>query len=389
MASIEPVRIQHPNPPLEDYPRTFLKTPVDAAATAALPVISTDGLLKQDHNAADFVVILGDYGEKKAEIKKVTADDTQGQSLGTAIAALTYGHEAGTPVTFSEWDQVKFYGRTASGGTNVLLATLSLDCSRQFTEWVDISGLYTHYVMRYYNSVTGNEGPESQEIASTSYGRNTAKHIIKAGLRLAQAEIDESPGSNLTWDIALEVLSDGIEEIIERKKNWPFLHTIDTSISTVAEQAYIDVPSDLSLIDSITVNNYKLDPISKNKYRKNYYIGSEAASGTPVNLTIRNNVPYLLPTPNSVLDVVFEYWKYPSVTYLSSAVDKAFSPMLKAFCASVFSDIRGNLDRASYYNKKFRQKLEDQVIAFSGPEQWGDAEEVEEEIWDDDYELVI
>ena len=387
MASISPIRLKKPNPPLDKYPRTFLKSDVDAARTAALPVVSTEGLLKQDHNDDDFLVIIGEYGEKKIEIKKVTANNTPGQSLGTAIAALTYGHSAGTPVTFIEWDQVIFYGRTATGGANNVLATINIDCSRQFTEWIEISGTYTHFVHTFKNSVTtpSNEGPESQEITSTSYGRNTAKHIIKAGLRLAQAEIDESPDSELTWDIALEILGDGIEEIIERKKKWPFLHTIDTSISTVVDQEYLSVPSDLSHIDTITIDSLNLRYVSKRSYRDERYDGSAHSAGTPEKFTIRNSIPYLYPKPSSVKSVIFEYWKYPSVTYLNSSVDKPFSPMLKFYCASIFSNIRGNSENGGYFYKTFRRKLEDQVIEYTGPEQSGDAEEVELTNWLNNY----
>lgn len=364
-------KIQVANPDISSNVRSYL-TADTAAAAVSFTVLSNAGF-----SGTNFYVLIGEFGDEKAEIKLVSSFT----SNVFTVAALTNSHEASDPVTYMDYNQVRFYGMTtatAPAVTDSPLTTAEIDCSKLYTEYIYEGASYSYFCTAYYNSQDTKISAFSEIIQNNSFTRKSVKRIIESGLRKAMTKLDDNSDGGITWDIGLEVLQDGIDEILARKRKWSFLRKSDsTTTDTVANVAYVAKPADLSLLEYLSVNNYKLDLYSQNDYLTRIRSGAIISAGQPTHYTEMNNKYYLYPTPGSVYDVTYEYYKIPAVIEdLSTEVDNTFVPILMYYCASQFAFIRGNDKRAEKCYATFEKLLEQICIEFSGPES-SDAEYVE------------
>ena len=369
-------RIKISNPSLQDEVRTYLTADCAVGATI-LSTLDNGGFTIT--GTADYYVMIGEYGSEKSEIVLVDANGASTSATGFTVAATAFSHEASDPVTFIRYNQITFYGSVASGGTKVALATKGIDCSQTFTEYTYEGTTYLYFTSAYYNSTDDEISAYSDEITSTSFTRSSIKRVIQAGLRKALTTLDENPDSELNWDIAVEIVQDGIDEIIGRKRRWPFLRAIDTAISTVANQQYIEKPSNLLLLENIKIGGIKIDFMSQGEYQGYTATGATVSTGKPTQYTAKNNKYYLWPTPDAVYTVTYEYYKRPAeiTSDLSTEISFQFVPALIHYAAAQFAFIRGNDKRGDKMYQMFLVLLEDQVVEYSGPEQTGDAESVE------------
>lgn len=321
--------------------------------------------------------MIGEYGDAKAEIKLVSSFS----GVTFTIAALTYSHEASDPVTLVDYNQVKFYNMATNanpGVTDSATATLDIDCTKLYTEYDYISPASSYFCTAYYNSTNERISDFSEIVLSTTFTRRSVRRVIESALRKAMTKMDDTINGELNWTNALDIVQDGIDEILARKRKWPFLRKTDaTTTDTVANTAYVAKPSDISLLEYIVVNNVKLELYSQNDYLVRTKAGASVITGTPSHYTEMNNKYYFYPTPAGAYDVEFNYFKVPAtITDLSTEIDLVFVPILIYYCASQFSYIRGNDKRGDKMYTMFEKILEQQCIEFSGPES-GDAEYVE------------
>lgn len=369
------------NIPLDGYDRTYLTSDV-AVADTELSVISTAGdNFKITPSTDDYYILAGDYGDEKAEIKLATA--TSCTTVLFTTAAITHSHSASDPVTFIPYNQIKIIGIANTGDTPDVantIDTIDIDVTKQYTSYIYTGSTYSYFVTAYFNSTDDTISAYSDEIGGSSFGRNSAKRIIESGLRKAQTSLDENEGGLLNWDVALSVINDGLDEIMTTKKKWIFLHKIEgTSTDTVNNTSYVSIPSDLSALEFLIVNDYKLRWISKLDY--DYYTknGAVETTGEPSYYTIKNGKYYLYPVPNGVYDVIYEYYKYPTeITDPTDDVDREFAAILMYYCAYQFASIRGNTKKATELYGQFEKVLERQRIQYSGPSQVGDGEGAEQ-----------
>lgn len=364
------------NPTLDGNDKTFVSSDTVATATL-LPVLSTNGFVIT--GTADYYILVGNYGEEKAEIKLVDANGANTDADSFTVAALSFSHSASDPVTFIDYNQIKIYGRATTGGTNVLIATISIDPSRQYTDYTYEGDTYSFFVTSYYNSTDDKESAFSEEITTTTFSQISAKKVIESALRKAMTSIDENQGSKLSWDIAIDVLNDGLDEIINRKRKWSFLHKISSGTNTVGSTAYIEKPDDLSILEHLIVGSYTLEWMTRFKYDEYTNNGTTSSTGTPSHYTTKNNKYYLYPIASGAFAIIYEYYKYPTrITDLSNALDREFVPILIYYCAAQFSYIRGNDKRGDKMMIFFQSLLEKQVEEYSGPDQLGDSESPEQ-----------
>jgi len=359
------------NPSLEDKARTYLTSDTDAGATS-LSTSSNSGF-----SGTNFYVIIGEYGDEKAEIKLVSSFS------GTTftIAALTYSHEASDPITKIDYNQINFYNMATDADpaiTATSTATVDIDCTQLYTEYTYSAPSYSYFCSAYYNSTDAVVSAFSERVVSTTFTRKSVKRIIESALRKAMTKMDDSPNSDLNWDNSLNIVQDGIDEILARERKWPFLRKYDgTTNDTVANTAYIPKPTDLSLLQYLSVNNVKLELYSQRDYLIRVDSGEVNTTGAPTHYTELNNLYYLYPTPSGAWDVEYYYYKIPAViTDLSTEIDSAFIPILIYYCASQFSYIRGNDKRGDKMYQMFDKLLEQSCVEFGGPES-DDAEYVE------------
>jgi hypothetical protein len=295
------------------------------------------------------------------------------------VGTASFSHKSSDPITYIRYNQIRIYGATTSGGAKTLIDTVSIDTSQQFTEYTYAGSTYTYFYTAYYNSNLDTISAYSDEFTSSSFSRRSIKRIIEAGLRKALTKIDESPRSVLTWDICLEIVQDGIDEILGKKRTWPFLRTISSGTTTTASQQYISKPTDLSMLEFIMIDKAQLQLMTRLHYNSFTADGSTNTTGKPTHFIEKNDLYYLLPTPDAAYDIVYEYYKVPATitSDLSTEIDLPFVPILIHYCAAHFSWVRGNDNRGDKMYKLFQNLLDDQLIEYGGPEQTGQAEYVE------------
>lgn len=361
------------NPPLENNPRTLLTADVAVGATS-LSILSKIGFTLAERGG-NFYIMIGDYGQENTEIKLVTANDTDNKVL--AVAALSNSHSASDPITFIPYNKVNFYGLTEESGDKNLLSSVQIDVTKQITEYTYTGSTYSYFCSAYYNSSDDIISGYSDIIESSDFGRYSAKKVIESALKRAMTKIDESANAILNWSAALDVLNDGIDEILAEKRKWPFLHKIDSTRNTVAGTAYVSLPDDLSLLEVVKYNGIKLDYASHTYY--NQLTSTDVVEITePVYYTVKDGKCYLYPVPGYVKQITYEYYKIPTaIDSLKTSVDPAFVIPLIYYCASQFCFIRGNDKRGDKMYLLFQKKLTNQIEEYSGPEQVGDAEKVE------------
>jgi hypothetical protein len=371
-------RIRIANPPLDANNKTYLTADVAASATL-LEVISTSGKQFLTTGGYDYYLLIEGYEKEKAEFVLVDASDSATDDNSFTISATKYSHEASDPVIYTPYNQIRIYGSLTLAGTKVLIDTIDIDPTEQYTDFIFDDSTYSYFFTAYYNATLDVISAYSEEITSTSLGRTSVKQIIESALKKAMTKIDENPDGKLSWDVAIETVNDGLDEIMVAKKKWEFLHTIDgTTTDTVADTAYIAKPSDVAFLEHLIVNNYKLDWMSRKKYDEYTKSGTTVSSGQPSNFTIKDNKYYLYPTPSAAWDVIYEYFKYPTeITDLTDTVDRPFVAILKLYCAAHFCWIRGNEKRGDKMYTLYQKILIQQIEDYSGPDQLGDAESIE------------
>lgn len=365
-----PYSVKVANPDLSMNPRTYLTQDSSSGGTE-LNVASISGF----PTTADFFVLIGDYGDEKAEIKLIDVSGTSGKTF--TIATMDSSHEASDPVTLIEYDKIKIYGLLSEDATvyNVI-ETKDLDVTAQFTEYVYTGSTYSYFSTAYYNSNLDEISGYSEIVGSTSFTRKSVNRIIKSAARKALTTIDENANSRLTWDIALETLQDGLDEIGARKKRWEFWNTLKADTTTTSGTAYINKPTDLTQLVSIKVDGYKMQWISNTDYSRR--TEGVTSSGRPSNYTEINSKYYLCPTPNDSYDVVYNYYKVPDViTNMTTEIDIPLVPVLIYYCGAQFAYIRGNERKGDSLYQQYVRLLEEQVEEYSGPFQDADAEGIE------------
>ncbi len=385
--AIQPIRtkLKIVNPEVSDSPRTYLTTDVEASPGSGvdLTILSKQGFYKADRNNKNFYVLTGDYNQEKTEIKKITADDNDNKVL--AIEALSNSHSASDPVTVIDYNQIVIYGSTMPGGVATLIATINIDPTQSFTEYVyeyyEGTGavLYSYFKTAFYNAQYTEESEYSEEVEGSSFSRRSIKRIIESAAIKALTKIEESPTSVLHWNNAIEIVQDGVDEIINRKRNWPFWRKINSTSSTEANVKYTDKPADNSLMEFVKVDGQKVDYVSRNKFLQlTAYQNTPDRKGLPAVYTDKDGVFYFEPTPDKVYPISYEYYYIPTtLTELSDTVELAIVPILIYYCAAMFAFIRGNDKRGDKMYAMFTKLLEQQVEEYTGPEQLGDAESIE------------
>lgn len=378
------------NPQVSDNPRTYMTADFNASSSSvSLSIFSKRGFFKLDrNNKTKYFVLVGDYNQEKTEISVVTSDDTDNKIL-VLSSGLSNSHSAADPITFVEYNKIQIFGATTPGGTKTLLSTITIDATQNFTEYVYMytAGVdpiqYSYFTTAFYNdAITGYEtlSAYSEEIQSTTFNRRSVKRVIDSASIKALTKVEESPTSVLNWDNCIDIVQDGIDEIQVRKRNWAFWRTIYSGFSTTIGVPYVSKPTDLGVMEFVKVDGQKVDFISRTRYLQlTSLLDMPVETGKPSYYTDKNDMYYFFPTPDKVYTVEYDYYYTPpTVSDLSDEIPLPLVPILIYYCAAQFAYIRGNDKRGDKMYVMFNKMLEQQVDEYTGPDQIGDADSIEE-----------
>ena len=227
------VRVHHPDP-IE--PSTFLTANASATATS-LTVKNNAGLANGD------ILLFEGYGAKNAEIKKITAAVSAGSAL-TAVA-LTFAHNVSAAVMKTLFDQVEISGASTVGGSKTVIATVGLNVSGPYTDYIVAGSTYSYYFARYYNSL--NDTPYyssySDACAATDYDPKNVGFIR----RNAFLNIDQEYAGKFadpTWVYDQCYLCE--LDVLKEKDHWSELIIEDYDLGNITTGvAAVTLPTDI------------------------------------------------------------------------------------------------------------------------------------------------
>ncbi len=216
------LQINHPS--LPDTPWTYLTAAVAAAGTA-LTVRDSNGFADTD------LILFGRLGDEESEIKKVNGAVTVGTTMTST--ALTYAHQVNTPIRKFLYDKIEIYGNSAASSSGaVLIATINIDPTSHFTEYIITGTTYDYYGARGIRSVaTTYNGDYSDFIPALGYDTNTVGFIIKQAFDAVGETIQQEGKFSLQW--AYDQIFLGEQDVTKELKKWSWLQAFDHDAGNV------------------------------------------------------------------------------------------------------------------------------------------------------------
>lgn len=219
------LRIAHQSVPVT--PSTYLTSPNSAGGTT-LTVRDNSGF--SNSNGGDLLLI-GNFGDEQTEIKQVNGAVSAGTSITTT--ALTFSHPINTPVRKVLFDQIEVYGNSsASSSGAVLIATISIDATSNYTEYVVSGTTYDYYGIRGIRSVsTTYQGAYSDFISASGFDTNTVGFIIRKAFE-ASGEEERATGP-LSKQWAYDQIFLGEQDVAKELKKWSWLQEFEYDAGNV------------------------------------------------------------------------------------------------------------------------------------------------------------
>lgn len=222
------------HPDISAYTRTYLASPIAAAATA-MTVADNDNFADNDW------FIIGEVGDEKTEEDDVNGAVTRGTSI-TVTNTLKFGHEIDAPVTRIYERQIKVYGNnTAASSGGTLIATIDITWGKPFTEYAVIGTQYTYYYATFYDGTT--EGTAGDYIAATGASLKSVWKLSEQALSWTGAKLGPKDQIDLQFLIrAANECQTEIQQFVDPdgiKKDWAFESVLDEGIEVkVGENRY-------------------------------------------------------------------------------------------------------------------------------------------------------
>jgi len=241
--------------------KTRLTSSLVAAATT-ISVRSTEGFSTNDY------IILGEIGNDRTEVVKITTVDSATQ---LTTAAISYTHDRNDLVSYTPYNQIRFYSgtlsTTATTDRTVQGDATDIEVDDLVTE-ANLSAVTSGYVWaRFYNEQTGSFSDWSSSLPVAGFAENSLRHIID----MARLRTQEKTEDLVSDDDLLNIAKECADEIETVRKNWSFVQTSTDFDVTAAIQTY-SVPSDLAGYESVAsvylgYDNTELDYIDIKDFR--------------------------------------------------------------------------------------------------------------------------
>lgn len=262
------IRISHPELPEE--PATYL-TVASNSAVSSLTVADNSSFLDND------LVLLGLFGQQTAEIVQLNGTPTRGTSLvlDNPATGTYFPHSVNTSVRRMLFNRVEISGASTATGNKTVIATVDLDVSSLFTEYVVSGTTYNFYFVRYYNSLAAVPyyGEYSDPVPSSSFEPNTVGYIIKTAFENMGQEL--RPDGHLSRSWAYRQIYQGEQDVEKRMRKWSFMQEFDYDAGNATEGLdYFALPSNISnantpraILGVRLSTNTPLSPISKTEFQ--------------------------------------------------------------------------------------------------------------------------
>lgn len=229
---------------LPSTPATFLTAAVSAGGTT-LTVRDNAGF---SNSSGGDLVLIGNFGDERSEIKVINGAVTAGTSLTTT--AMTFDHPINTPVRKILFDKIEVYGNstaTSAGSSARTNSPVTIDASSLYTEFVVVDGNEAaFYGVRPIRSVaTTYNGSYSDFIAATGFTSGTVGFIIDQAFKATTTDIAQTGKYSKQW--AYDQIFLGEQEVSKELKKWSWLQQFEYDAGNVTLGVnHFTLPTDLA-----------------------------------------------------------------------------------------------------------------------------------------------
>lgn len=228
------IKVLHPEFP--GTPRTSLTASI-AAGAVTLSVLDTQGFTQDLGNQ---YVVVGNLGEERSEIMRVTAAPT---ATSLTVTATSYAHPVDVSVTLFQWNRVEIGRRTTAAGATTVIATIALQPDQAVTTYVNTGTEDAFYVVRFNNQQTATFSEYSDAAAPTGYAVNTVWSAKSSALAMTHQEINQL----VSDDFLNREIENCERDVWFRRKRWGWSYTFDRVLGDTVEGDYsYALPSDIA-----------------------------------------------------------------------------------------------------------------------------------------------
>lgn len=314
------------NPETYDLEKTYLSSFV-AAATTSLAVKNNSEF------AVDNFVIVGEMGQEKSEIRQVASINANKLAMG--VNALLFDHNADCSIYKLEYNKIRFYRRTSIGAAPILQVTLDIDVDDEdkLTKWDDVTSLTTYYYQTsFYNSATTEESELSDPIAASGYDLLSAGAIIDQVVR----RVRDTGYTVLSFNEYIDIMNEvGSDLITQAQKPYRFLKKT-VPLNTIANQAYVDLPTDLWKFNHVftgyttgtNISYIQREPLSEEQFSQRYDNPNYPAQDNVTDIALDEDNERLLlhPKPKTAQTGIIKLSYYKGFTPITKAGDLIETP---------------------------------------------------------------
>lgn len=314
-----------------------LRIPNSIGSNITLTVDDNSDLAQNDY------ILFGKVGQPKSEIALINAAVAAGTSI--QVDSLTFVHEAGTPITKINYNQVEISRATTTTGGKSVLTTVALDADNIYTSYRDTVNSTGYAFYRLKNSTTSVFSGYSAPYDYATAGAETVEKIKFIVRKLYEKSIDET---------LLDMMIDAVAQEIYSIRFWKFRET-SVSFNSVASTASYSLATagatDMSVLVYATYNGDPVWPTNVKKYQAQNW--NVSATGNPSSVLFWNGTLYFTPAPSAVQAIVL--WYYKNHTSFASNVSTTEMELPSAIAYGVLRDLWGpkSKSKADFYNGRY------------------------------------
>lgn len=217
-------------------PKTFISAGV-ASASSTLTAESIASF------AIGNMLFIGQIGEERTEVSRVHVSTAPSGSTITLNANTGFRHENGTPVYYSDYDQVEFSRATTATGSKTVLATSTITPDQMDTIYDDTTNTTGFGFTRFKNSAGSTFSSYSDAIPYAGYEVDAATTIFDRALSVASAKVNPL----LRYEDLLKFLNDFIAFANSKCIRWSEMKVLNTELKTIATGDWeIALPSNIA-----------------------------------------------------------------------------------------------------------------------------------------------
>jgi len=343
--------------------RTFLSQ--DYFSGTTLTVDAGGGFVNGNY------ILVGEPGTEKTECTPITAVPT---ATTLTVTALNHSHPKGTPIYYTRWDKYSLEYRAVSTDAWAAYATMpvAIRFDALFTEYRDSTATSTYqWQYRYYSTESTVYSDYSDTISYTGWADNTVGYMARNVRKI----IGDPEGKTVNDTEILRFFNAAQDKIYALYNRWWFLFKEGVAIPTLVSTGKYGLPTDFGRMHSVlyryisgaTDVSYPLKYISINEYD---YEAEDNNAATDDNLAHYTIYPgdstypagYLKiwPKPTTAgLNITPRYYKmFTDLNSYGDVTEVPIPSILEDYALAQIYKIRKEEDKASYYDKIFREQID-------------------------------